>query len=82
MVFRKVVKFLDSPRPGMYRRKALDLRMPATLPKHILLDRARGIEEVETEEENNEEGEEIVEETEEDESSKLNKAVGKFGDME
>ena len=49
MVFRKVVKFLDSPRPGMYRQKALDLRMPATLPKHILLDRTRGIEEVETE---------------------------------
>ena len=78
LIFRKVIKFLDSPVPGMYRQKAVDLRQPPTLPKHILLHRARGIEEVETEEEY----EEIVEEIEEDEGSKLNKAVGKFGDTE
>ena len=78
--FRKVIKFLDSPEPGMYRQKAVDLRQPPSLPKHILLHRARGIEEVETEEE--QEDEAIEEEMEEDEASKLNKAVGKFGDTE
>ena len=31
---------------GSYRQKALDLRDPPTLPRHVLVYRARGIEEV------------------------------------
>ena len=80
--FRSAVKFLDTPRPGMYRQKALDLKMPAALPKFIFLKRARGIEEVEKDSEDEADAEESDDEGEREAATKLNKNVGKFGDTD
>ena len=76
------MKFLDTPRPGLYRQKALDLKMPAALPQFIFLKRARGIEEVEKDSEDEADAEESDDEAEAEAVTKLNKNIGKFGDNE
>ena len=80
--FRSAVKFLDTPRPGMYRQKALDLKIPAALPQFFFLKRARGIDEVEKDSEDEADAEENDDEAEAEAANKLNKNVGKFGDIE
>ena len=42
------MKFMTSEMAGCFHQKALDLQAPPTLPKYVLLYRARGIEKEET----------------------------------
>lgn len=80
---RKVVKFLDSPKPGMYRQKALDLSFPPALPKNIFLHRARGIDDIEIEDDDDREGSEEAtdEESQKSVAEELNNAIGGSGDI-
>ena len=43
------MKFLASECPGCYHQKVIDLNHPPALPKHVLLYRARGVEEMDRE---------------------------------
>ena len=66
----------------MYRQKALDLKMPAALPKLIFHKRTRGIEEVEKDSEDEADAEESDDEGEREAATKMNKNIGKFGDTD
>ena len=59
------MKFMTSEMAGCFHQKALDVQAPPTLPKYVLLYRARGIEKEETVDDDDEEVEE--EESEGDE---------------
>ena len=67
---RRCIKFLDSAASGCYKQKALDIRGLPTLPKHIMLFRARGVEEVE-----------VVESGEGESSSETDDDVNCEGDL-
>jgi hypothetical protein len=84
LFYRRVIKFLDSESPGCYHQKALDIRCSPTLPKHIMLYRARGVEEMEGEV-RGEQMEEVRSEQESDEEEEvepnyLNQAMTSHGD--
>ena len=80
--FRKVVNFLSTAKPGMYHQKAVDLSMPAALPQHIVLQRARGVEEVIEDEKDDSEDDSEEDDSEGAASSKHNMNIGNFGDFE
>ena len=68
--FRRCVKFLKSAIPGCYQQKALDIRDPPSLPKHVLLYRARGVEDVVVEDNAD------LDDSEDDESDEVDKNGG------
>ena len=65
--------------PGCYHQKALDIRSTPTLPKHIMLYRARGVEEMEEQDDSEQMGE-SDEEEDDDETNNLNEAMTSHGD--
>ena len=69
--------------PGCYHQKALDIKSTPTLPKHIMLYRARGVEEMEEEEDNSDSSEQMGESDKEEdyESNNLNEAMTSHGDL-
>ena len=54
-LFRRCVKFLEDQRKGTHHQKALDIRDPPSLPKSVMLYRARGVEELEEDSDSDEE---------------------------
>ena len=84
LFYRRVIKFLNSEIAGCYHQKALNIRSSPTLPKHIMLYRARGVEEMEGEV-RSEQMEEVTSEQESDEEEEvepnyLNQAMTSHGD--
>ena len=74
--------FLETDKSGSHSQKALDLDMPATLPRHILLHRARGIAELEVGEDDldSDASEEVIFGPSEG-TTKHNDRIRSFGDL-
>ena len=87
MFFRRCVKFLPSECSGCYRQKVIDLSYPPALPKHVLLYRARGVEELDREgmdsesDTSAEDEEDKLGQADEDDEDKLDQAMASHGDF-
>ena len=80
------MKFLASECPGCYHQKVIDLNHPPALPKHVLLYRARGVEEMDREDSGSDtsaEDEDNLDQADEDDEDedKLGQAMTSHGDL-
>ena len=80
--FSRCVKFLSEYQSGCYKQKAINIRAPPSLPRHVMLYKAREVEETLREEE--EEGEDYSEEADifENGEEEDDKAMTSHGDFE